>query len=103
VALQVEALANTASCAPLLLTGPARPAADVALQVEALAKKHLEEYVLQKWEDTSAKCPMQSYANVCYTPKGLAYYSDWGTLRNTGNMMLIAALTGKLTEKSSHK
>lgn len=32
---------------------------------------------------------------MCYTPKGLAYYSDWGTLRNTGNMMFMAALMGK--------
>lgn len=54
------------------------------LQVESLTKKHLEEYVLKTWEDKSSKCPKQSYANVCYTPKGLAYYSDWGTLRNTG-------------------
>jgi hypothetical protein len=27
--------------------------------------------------------------------QGLAYYSDWGTLRNTGNMMFLAALMGK--------
>jgi hypothetical protein len=32
---------------------------------------------------------------VCYTPKGLAYYSDWGTLRNTGNMMFVASLMYK--------
>ena len=32
---------------------------------------------------------------MCYTPKGLAYYSDWGTLRNTGNMMFLATIMGK--------
>ena len=46
-------------------------------------------------QDTTSKCPKESYANVCYTPKGLAYYSDWGTLRNTGNMMFLATLMGK--------
>lgn len=46
-------------------------------------------------QDTSSKCPKESYANVCYTPLGLAYYSDWGTLRNTGNMMFLATLMGK--------
>lgn len=35
-------------------------------------------------QDTSSKCPKPSYSTVCYTQKGLAYYSDWGTLRNTG-------------------
>lgn len=63
--------------------------------VAPVAKNYLEGYVLAKWEDTSSKCPKESYANVCYTPKGLAYYSDWGTLRNTGNMMFIATLMGK--------
>jgi hypothetical protein len=43
-------------------------------------------------QDTSSKCPKESYANVCYTPKGLAYYSDWGTLRNTGNMMFLVRI-----------
>jgi hypothetical protein len=39
---------------------------------------------------------------VCYTQKGLAYYSDWGTLRNTGNMMFMAALMGKYgTDKTA--
>jgi hypothetical protein len=46
-------------------------------------------------QDTSSKCPKPSYSTVCYTQKGLAYYSDWGTLRNTGNMMFMAALMGK--------
>jgi hypothetical protein len=46
-------------------------------------------------QDTTSLCPKESYANVCYTPKGLAYYSDWGTLRNTGNMMFLATLMGK--------
>jgi hypothetical protein len=45
--------------------------------VAAVAKLYLEGYVLAKWQDTSSKCPKESYANVCYTPKGLAYYSDW--------------------------
>lgn len=45
-------------------------------------------------------CPKESYANVCYTPKGLAYYSDWGTLRNTGNMMFIATLMGKYGDQA---
>ncbi|WIA40308.1 hypothetical protein OEZ86_013679 [Tetradesmus obliquus] len=63
--------------------------------VAAVAKLYLEGYVLAKWEDTSSKCPKESYSNVCYTPKGLAYYSDWGTLRNTGNMMFLATIMGK--------
>eukprot|EP00775_Hariotina_reticulata_P012172 gene12172-12310_t len=63
--------------------------------VAKVAKTYLEGYVLAKWQDTSSVCPKESYANVCYTPKGLAYYSDWGTLRNTGNMMFLAALMGK--------
>jgi hypothetical protein len=46
-------------------------------------------------QDTTSLCPKESYANVCYTPKGLAYYSDWGTLRNTGNMMFLATIMGK--------
>jgi hypothetical protein len=51
--------------------------------------------VLGNLQDTSSKCPKPSYSTVCYTQKGLAYYSDWGTLRNTGNMMFMAALMGK--------
>lgn len=42
--------------------------------VDAVAKTYLEGYILGKWEDTSSVCPKESYANVCYTPKGLAYY-----------------------------
>jgi len=34
-----------------------------------------------------------SLPGICL--QGLAYYSDWGTLRNTGNMMFIAAVMGK--------
>jgi len=55
----------------------------------------LDGYVLAKWEDTTSLCPKESYANVCYTPKGLAYYADWGTLRGTANMAFIATLMGK--------
>lgn len=51
--------------------------------------------LVQYVQDTSSKCPKPSYSTVCYTQKGLAYYSDWGTLRNTGNMMFMAALMGK--------
>lgn len=40
--------------------------------------------LLPPTQDTSSKCPKPSYSTVCYTQKGLAYYSDWGTLRNTG-------------------
>jgi hypothetical protein len=32
---------------------------------------------------------------VCYTPKGLAWYSEWGTLRNTNNAVFLATLMGK--------
>jgi hypothetical protein len=46
-------------------------------------------------QNTANKCPAASYSTVCYTPKGLAYYSDWGTLRNTGNMMFVASLMYK--------
>jgi hypothetical protein len=28
-------------------------------------------------QNTGNKCPQPSYSTVCYTPKGLAYYSDW--------------------------
>lgn len=73
--------------------------ADVASQ----AKDYLEGYILPKWENTASKCPAASYSTVCYTPKGLAYYSDWGTLRNTGNMMFVAALMGKYGQnKAAH-
>ncbi|WIA29389.1 hypothetical protein OEZ86_011893 [Tetradesmus obliquus] len=67
------------------------------------AKQYLEDYVLTKWENSGNKCPQPSYSTVCYTPKGLAYYSDWGTLRNTGNMMFMAALMGKYgNNKQAH-
>lgn len=55
----------------------------------------LEGYVLAKWQDTTSLCPKESYANVCYTPKGLAYYADWGTLRGTSNIAFIATLMAK--------
>jgi hypothetical protein len=28
-------------------------------------------------QNTNNKCPTPPYYSVCYTPKGLAYYSDW--------------------------
>lgn len=28
-------------------------------------------------QNTNNKCPQPSYSTVCYTPKGMAYYSDW--------------------------
>lgn len=49
-------------------------------------------------QDTTSLCPKPSYSTVCYTQKGLAYYSDWGTTRNTANMMFIAALMGKYSD-----
>jgi hypothetical protein len=46
-------------------------------------------------QNTNSLCPATPYSTVCYTPKGLAWYSEWGTLRNTGNAMLLATLMGK--------
>eukprot|EP00882_Tetradesmus_deserticola_P025807 GHRQ01028376.1.p1 GENE.GHRQ01028376.1~~GHRQ01028376.1.p1 ORF type:complete len:447 (+),score=89.44 GHRQ01028376.1:369-1709(+) len=66
------------------------------------AKAYLES-LLAKWQDTSSSCPKPAYSAVCYTPKGLAYYSDWGTLRNTANMMFIAALMGKYSDGNRQK
>lgn len=46
-------------------------------------------------QNTNNKCPQPSYSTVCYTPKGLAYYADWGTLRASANMMFVATIMGK--------
>ncbi|KAF8073058.1 celI [Scenedesmus sp. PABB004] len=78
-----------------VMPGAAALAVSLGLPQAAAAKTYLEGYILAKWEDVNNKCPAPSYSTVCYTPKGMAYYSDWGTLRNNGNMMFIAALMGK--------
>jgi hypothetical protein len=49
--------------AAVLVTSDIQPAAKQA-------SAWLEGYILAKWEDTSSLCPKESYANVCYTPKG---------------------------------
>lgn len=59
---------------------PGAAALLVSLDLEPVSKVAagwLEGYILAKWQDTESKCPKESYANVCYTPKGLAYYADW--------------------------
>jgi hypothetical protein len=86
---------------------PGAAALLVAGQVEPVATEAaawLEGYILAKWQDTESECPKESYANVCYTKKGLAYYADWGTLRGTANAAFIAALMSKYsaTNKDLH-
>jgi hypothetical protein len=46
-------------------------------------------------QNTASLCPAAPYSTVCYTPKGLAWYSEWGTLRNTNNAVFLATLMGK--------
>jgi len=50
---------------------------------------------MSKWQDRTSKCPAEPYSTVCYTPKGMASYSDWGTLRNTANAVFISAIMAK--------
>lgn len=54
-------------------------------------------------QNTNSLCPASPYSTVCYTPKGLAWYSEWGTLRNTGNAMFLAALMGKYAATAAAK
>ncbi|KAI8473823.1 MAG: Six-hairpin glycosidase-like protein [Monoraphidium minutum] len=85
---------------------PGAAALLVSLKVDGVSEEAagwLEGYVLAKWEDTTSLCPKESYANVCYTEKGLAYYADWGTLRGTANMAFIATLMAKYGQaKDAH-
>ena len=77
---------------------PGAAALIVSIKLEPIAevaKGMLEGYMLSKWQDKSSKCPAESYATVCYTPKGLAYYADWGTLRATANAGFISAVMAK--------
>lgn len=74
--------------AVLMLSNGVEPAA-------TQAKEYLDGYLLAKWQDKESKCPAEPYSTVCYTPKGLAAYSDWGTLRNTANMLFIGAIMAK--------
>jgi endoglucanase len=83
-----------AGAAAVLVAMDYRPRAEAA-------SAYLEDYFLPKWEDTSSRCPAAPYSTVCYTPKGLAWYSEWGTLRNTGNAMFIAALMGKYSRNGA--
>jgi hypothetical protein len=46
-------------------------------------------------QNTNSLCPAAPYSTVCYTQKGLAWYSEWGTLRNTNNAIFLATLMGK--------
>ncbi|WIA11041.1 hypothetical protein OEZ85_011194 [Tetradesmus obliquus] len=65
------------------------------------AKQYLDGSILSKWKNTNNKCPTIPYYSVCYTPKGLAYYSDWGTLRSTAAMSFIATLAAKYSAADS--
>jgi hypothetical protein len=47
-------------------------------------------------QNTNSLCPAAPYSTVCYTPKGLAWYSEWGTLRNTGEAADTKAACGQL-------
>jgi hypothetical protein len=79
-----------------VLPGAAAVAVTIKLDgVAEQAKTLLEGYLLSMWQDKDNKCPKPGYSTVCYTPKGLAYYADWGTLRGTANMGFIAMLMAK--------
>ncbi|GFH06034.1 endoglucanase, partial [Haematococcus lacustris] len=54
------------------------------------AQAYLQQ-LLGQWQDTSRRCPAADFT-VCYTPGGLAWLTQWGSLRHTGNIALLAAV-----------
>jgi hypothetical protein len=79
-----------------VLPGAAAVAVSIKLDgVAEQAQMWLEGYLLSIWQDKDNKCPKPAYSTVCYTPKGLAYNTDQGTLRATANMGFIAMLMAK--------
>ncbi|KAF8065624.1 celF [Scenedesmus sp. PABB004] len=76
-------------------------AAVPGLGVSSAARTWLEGFVLAKWQNTASRCPASPYSTVCYTPKGLAWYSEWGTLRNTANAVWLAVLLAKSSAPAS--
>ncbi|WIA30941.1 hypothetical protein OEZ86_000991 [Tetradesmus obliquus] len=83
-----------------VLPGAAALMLSMGLETSA-AKQYLDGSILSKWKNTNNKCPTIPYYSVCYTPKGLAYYSDWGTLRSTAAMSFIATLAAKYSVADS--
>lgn len=48
-----------------------------------------------RWEETGQRCPKPEWS-LCYTPGGLAWLTQWGTVREAGNAALMAMAAASL-------
>ncbi|KAL6749770.1 Six-hairpin glycosidase-like protein [Haematococcus lacustris] len=79
-----------AAAAALLFSIRSRLSCASCVAAVQQAQDYLQNFLTQ-WQDTSRSCPMADFM-VCYTPGGLAFLTQYGSLRYAANAAFLALL-----------